>query len=76
MLEVLKLLYKTNLNNIYELQYLLTSKLHYTPEYLDNCTFIENMIVLKLYEAELKQQEELTKKNGSSKLPGKPPKSL
>lgn len=76
MLELLKVLFRTNLNNIYELQYLLTSKLNYNPEYLDNCTFIENMIILKLYETELKKQEELAKKNGTSKPLGTPPKSL
>lgn len=76
MLEVLKSLFKTNLNTLYELQYLLTSKLNYPPEYLDNSTFIENLIVLRLYEAELKKQEELTKKNSGPRLPGTPPKSL
>lgn len=77
MLEVLKILFKTNLNNLYELQYILTSKLNYNPEYLDNSTFIENLIILKLYEAELKKQEELSKKSSTAKPPlGMPPKSL
>jgi hypothetical protein len=77
MLEVLKILFKTNLNNLYELQYILTSKLNYSPEYLDNSTFIENLIILKLYEAELKKQEELSKKSSSGKVPlGASTKSL
>jgi len=76
LLEFLKILFKTNLSNLYELQYLLISKLNYSAEYLDNCTFTESLLILKLYESELKKQEELSKKNNAPKLPGMPPKSL
>lgn len=76
MLELIKALFKTDLNNLYELQYILTSKLNFTPEYLDNSTLIENLIYLKLYEKELKKQEELSKSNASQKIPGKPLKGL
>jgi len=61
MLELLKLLFKTNLNNLYEMQYIMVSKLNYSAEYLDNSTFIESLIILKMYEGEIKKQEELNK---------------
>lgn len=75
LLEVLKLLFRANLKNIYEMQYFIVSKLHYTPEYIDNNTFVENVLLLRLFEDELKKQEEMAKKPkqpGMPLAPGKP----
>jgi len=72
LIEFLKIIFKTNLNGLYEMQYLLVSKLGFTPEYTDNQTFVENIILLKLYESELKKQEEASKKSPGPGLPGKP----
>lgn len=75
LLEILKLLFRSNLKNIYEMQYFMVSKMHYTPEYIDNNTFVENILLLRLFEDELKKQEELSKKpkqQGMPLTPGKP----
>jgi len=74
-LEILKLLFRANLKNIYEMQYFMVSKLHYTPDYIDNNTFVENALILRLFEDKLKKQEEMSKKSkqpGVPLLPGKP----
>jgi len=74
-LEILKLLFRANLKNIYEMQYFMVSKLSYTPEYIDNNTFVENALILRLFEDELKKQEEMSKKPkqpGVPLMPGKP----
>ena len=74
LLEILKLLFRANLKNIYEMQYFMVSKMHYTPEYIDNNTFVENVLLLRLFEDELKKQDELAKKpkqQGMPLMPGK-----
>ena len=69
LLEILKLLFRASLKNIYEMQYFMVSKMYYTPEYIDNNTFVENVLLLRLFEDELKKQDELAKK---PKQPGMP----
>jgi len=57
--EVLKALYTSNLKNIFELQYILVSKLNYSADYVDNNTLTENLILCNIYEQEmLKLKEE------------------
>lgn len=74
LLELLKLVFRANLSNIYEMQYILVSKLHYTPEYLDNNTFAENLLVIRLFEDEIKRQEEQSKKSKTPNIPINPGK--
>lgn len=57
LLEILKALYNANLKSILELQYILVSKLFYTPEYLDNNTLAENMVLANIYETEMSKLE-------------------
>lgn len=60
--EILKALFSANLKNIYEMQYLLVSKMFFTCEAIDNNTLTENIVLCKIYEAELaKMQEEQSK---------------
>jgi len=69
LLEILKLLFRANLKNIYEMQYFMVSKMYYTPEYIDNNTFVENVLLLRLFEDELKKQDELSKKPKQQGMP-------
>jgi hypothetical protein len=69
LLEILKLLFRANLKNIYEMQYFMVSKIYYTPEYIDNNTFVENVLLLRLFEDELKKQDELSKKPKQQGMP-------
>jgi hypothetical protein len=60
--EILKALFSANLKNIYEMQYLLVSKMFFTCEAIDNNTLTENIVLCKIYEGELaKMQEEQSK---------------
>lgn len=63
-LELIKLLFKISPQDLYELQYLLVSKIGYSAEYIDNNTFIENNILLRLYENEQKKIEQQNKTPG------------
>lgn len=74
LLELLKLVFRANLTNIYEMQYILVSKLHYTPEYLDNNTFAENLLLIRLFEDEIKRQEEQNKQSKTPSIPLNPGK--
>lgn len=73
-IEILKLIFRANLTNIYEMQYILVSKLHYTPDYLDNNTFTENLLIIRLFEDEIKRQEEQNKKSKTPSVPINPGK--
>jgi len=75
LLELLKLIFRANLSNIYEMQYILVSKLYYTPEYLDDNTFTENLLIIRLFEDEIKRQEDQHKKSKSPSIPINPGKT-
>jgi len=74
LIEILKLVFRANLSNIYEMQYILVSKLHYTPDYLDENTFTENLLIVRLFEDEIKRQEEQNKKSKTPSVPINPGK--
>jgi len=57
-LEILKALFSANLKNIFELQYVLVSKCRYNPDYVDKNTLAENLILLSVYEEEVKKINE------------------
>jgi len=69
--ELLKLLYTSDLKSIFDLHYILVSKLNYTPEYTDRNTLVENLLICKTYETELQAQKEaqqqMDKKNNQPK---------
>jgi hypothetical protein len=56
--EILKALYTSNLKNIFELQYILVSKLNYSADYVDNSTLTENLILCNIYEQEMQKLKE------------------
>jgi len=53
MFEILKALYFTNLKNIYEMEYILYSKLFVGDTTINENTLTENLLLCKLYEEEL-----------------------
>jgi len=53
--EILKALYTTDLKSIYELQYVLVSKLRYSAEYIDNNTLVDNLIIFSIYQQEIER---------------------
>jgi len=53
--EILKALYTSNLKNIFELQYILVSKLNYSADYIDSNTLTENLILCNIYEQEMQK---------------------
>lgn len=62
LLEILKALFTANLKSIIELQYVLVSKISYSPEYIDKNTLAENLVLVNIYETEMKSlKEEQTK---------------
>lgn len=56
--EVLKALFNSNLKSIFELQYILVSKLRYSAEYVDSNTLTENLILCNIYEQEMQKAKE------------------
>lgn len=56
--EILKALYTSNLKNIFELQYILVSKLNYSADYVDSNTLTENLILCNIYEQEMQKMKE------------------
>jgi len=70
LLEVLKALFSSNLKNILELQYLLVSKCRYNPDYIDKSTLMENLILVNIYETEVKAINEEQDKALEKTKPG------
>lgn len=61
-IEFLKLCYKKDLLSIYELEYILTTKLNVPYELVKNSTYAENMLYLTFYNKEKSEQEKERKK--------------
>lgn len=74
LIEILKALYSANLKSIMELQYLLVSKLFYTPEYIDSNTLAENLVLANIYEFEVKKMNEEQAKSFPIEKQGPPTK--
>jgi len=53
------------------MQYFIVSKIFYTPDYVDKNTFVENIMLLNLFEKEQKKIEEQQNKQNQPKIPGK-----
>jgi len=70
MFELLKVLFTVNLKSLYELQYILVSKLFYTAEYIDKNTLVENLILKNILEAEMNQLKEERQKGVENKPAG------
>jgi hypothetical protein len=62
-LEFLKLCYKKDLLSMYELEYILTTKLNVPYELVKNSTYAENMLYLSFYNKEKKEQEKEQKRS-------------
>lgn len=62
MYETCKALFYINLKSLYDIQYTLVNKVQYTPEYVDQLTFTENILLLKNYHEEIKKANEETRK--------------
>jgi hypothetical protein len=73
-IEILKALYSANLKSIMELQYLLVSKMFYSPEYVDKNTLAENLVLANIYEAEVKKLNEEQAKSFPIEKQGPPTK--
>jgi len=71
LLDIIKYFFKTNLTSLYEMQYFIVSKIFYTPEYVDKNTFVENIMLLNLFEKEQKKVEEQQNKQNQPNIPGK-----
>lgn len=70
LIEILKALYSANLKSILELHYVLVSKLSYTPDYIDNNTLAENMVLVSIYESEMNRiEQEQNKTNIANTIP-------
>lgn len=67
MFEFIKVLFTTNLKNLYELQYILVSKLFYSAEYIDKNTLVENLILKNILETEMSQLKEERQKSVENK---------
>jgi len=60
--EVLKILYFSDLKSLYDIQYLLVSKVNYNPDYVDTNTLLENIILINNYSDEMTKTSDETKK--------------
>jgi hypothetical protein len=60
--EVLKILYFSDLKSLYDIQYLLVSKVNYSPDYIDTNTLLENIILINNYSDEMSKTSDETKK--------------
>jgi len=68
--EICKFLFFSDLKGLYDLHYFIVSKIHYTPEYSDNSTFLENLMLLNNYtEESIRKEEEMKKSIDKSKVP-------
>jgi len=70
MFEFIKVLFTTNLKSLYELQYILVSKLFYSAEYIDKNTLVENLILKNILETEMNQLKEERQKSVENKPQG------
>ena len=70
----IKLIYTTSLQSMYDVYYLLATKLHFDLEYLDNCVPIEIEIFLNQYKSEQEAiKEAQSQQSGPSITPGASP---
>lgn len=69
MYEILKAFYQTDLISLYELQYILVNKLFYTPEYVDNNTLVENILLTNFYRSEVEKINAEQSKNMDKSIP-------
>lgn len=60
--EILKVLFFSDLKSIYDVQYLLVSKVNYNPDYIDKNTLLENIMLINSYSDEMAKTSEETKK--------------
>jgi hypothetical protein len=60
--EVLKALFYVDLKSIYDIQYLIVSKLNYSAEYLEQNTLLENIILLNNFSDEMNKMTAESKK--------------
>jgi hypothetical protein len=68
--EICKFLFFSDLKGLYDLHYFIVSKIHFTPEYSDNSTFLENLMLLNNYtEESIRKEEEMKKSIDKSKVP-------
>jgi hypothetical protein len=68
--EICKFLFFSDLKGLYDLHYFIVSKINYTPEYSDNSTFLENLMLLNNYtEESIRKEEEMKKSIDKSKVP-------
>jgi hypothetical protein len=66
-MEILKGIYGINIDELYNLIYILTSKLKFSAEYIENnMTYAEAIVYITKYTTELKEQEEAHKKRQTS----------
>lgn len=78
LMEFVKTLFRMNIDEIYNLIYILTTKLSFTAEYIENnLTFAECMVYINKLKHELAEKEKAMKKQGeqsmmSSNSPGMP----
>jgi hypothetical protein len=62
-LEILKIVYRMNIDEIYSLIYMMCTKMGYSGSYVENSmTFTEAMIYVNKYVKEIKDREEQMKK--------------
>jgi hypothetical protein len=60
--EIVKILYFSDLKSLYDIQYLLVSKVNYNAEYLEKNTLLENVILINNYSDEMAKTSDETKK--------------
>jgi hypothetical protein len=60
--EIIKILYFSDLKSLYDIQYLLVSKVNYNAEYLEKNTLLENVILINNYSDEMAKTSDETKK--------------
>lgn len=61
--ELLKLIYSIDLKTLYDLHFLIVTKLNYTPDYVDSNTLLENIILINNYNDEIAKAAEESKKS-------------
>jgi hypothetical protein len=67
--DILKILFFTDLKSLYDMQYHIVNKVNFTPEYVENNTFLENLLILNHYSDELVRKEQEMKKQVDNSNP-------
>ena len=67
-LDFVKIIYKKNLMELYELEYVLMSKLKLNYTLIQNSTFAENMLYLGLYKSEMDEKSKASNAKPQSQL--------